>query len=579
MTFHSQSWNEIEDQLQTILVDPKVPRCFKRACTWSALALSVRVAARQREQQARRVWRLQDQVGEHESASWTLVSELQRLREERDQAAAQLLSTQVALQEAMDEREILRGRLLQAERSAMAVVPEPTMEHRRTSLWSLEEEELEELVFRESQNRSHLQAQMTILSCVPGLPSSWVQAVHPFLRMPVLHPLPLNAPFSLGVPYSTPVPCSVLMDTGATAAAMATALPHIPPSGIYPAGLWVTLGSQETIAPTWDQICHRENECSEVLQDLSHLTDNVSHSEEEDPEKSQGTSLHGDSSKNSHKENNAKPQMMAATEKKNLVIHQKTPAVEVNSNPSTKEESVMPQGIAAQGKKSSSTQKKCLGTSQKVADSKESICHNNKSVSVTISKETDTSGNKTTPSLKKYPGILLRKPDLGNKVSCNKKDDTKTHQRVANLGEGIRNVQKEDTFQQMTRLATGGSPNEKKTQTVPQGTIRSQSQKEEPNKVQANHPGKCKSYFTNKGPKNQLAPKQKVKPPQEIKALESKQPQGTKSSDSKQHEKPLSHRSSVNSVCSSCKAVNRSCKGCYKCAKASAQLERKDVDP
>lgn len=298
-SFRSRSWNEIEDQLLTILVDPKVSRSLKRACTWSALALSVRVAARQREQQARRVSKLQDQLGERESASWTLVSELQRLREERDQAAAQLLSTQMALQEAMDEREILRGRLLQAERSALAVVPEPRTEYCRSSLWSSEEE----LEFIESQNMSHLAAQMPVLSCLPQLPSPWIQAAHSFLQMPVPHPLPLNEPFSLGFLHSTPVSCPVLMDSEATATDMTTGIPQISSSGIQPPGLQVTLEPQETIAPAWDQICHRQNECSEILQDVNHLADGISHSEEEGPEKPQGTSLHGDSSNNSPKTN------------------------------------------------------------------------------------------------------------------------------------------------------------------------------------------------------------------------------------------------------------------------------------
>ncbi|XP_052026292.1 testis-expressed protein 13D [Apodemus sylvaticus] len=577
MTFRSRSWDEIEDQLHIILVDPKVSRSLKRACTWSALALSVRVAARQREQQARRVWRLQDQVGERESASWTLVSELQRLREERDQAAAQLQSTQIALQEAMDEREVLLGRLLQAERSALAVVSERRMEHRRTSLWSFEEEELEEVEFRNSQNMSHLEAQIPTLTCRPGLPTSCVQTVHPFLRMTVPHPLPLNAPLSLRSPYSTPVPCPELMDSEATSTAMATGLPQIAPSGIHPPGMWFTLGSQETIAPAWDQICHRQNDCSDIPQDISHLADSISHSEEEGPEKPQRTSLHGASSNKRHKEKRAILQMMAATEKKNLVMYQKTAAVEVNSNHSIKEESVMPQAIAAQGKKTSSTQKKCPGISRRVAGLKESNSHNTKCVSITPH-ETDHQGNKNTPTLKKYPGILLRKADLGNIVSYNQKENAKTLQRVTSLGEGTRNCQKEDTFHHMTRLPAGGNPNEKK---MPQGTSKSQSQsqKEDPNRFQANHQGKGKSYFMNKCPKNQLAPKQKVKQPQGIKSLETKPPQGTKYSESKQQEKPLSHHMSVNWICPSCKAVNRSWyKSCYKCAKASAQLERKHVD-
>ncbi|KAF3812626.1 hypothetical protein GH733_019428 [Mirounga leonina] len=82
VTFRSRPWNEVEDQLRTVVADPQVPRTTKRACAWSALALSVRVAARQREQQAHRVRRLQEQVEEREMATWALASELQRLRGE-----------------------------------------------------------------------------------------------------------------------------------------------------------------------------------------------------------------------------------------------------------------------------------------------------------------------------------------------------------------------------------------------------------------------------------------------------------------------------------------------------------------
>uniref|UniRef100_A0A4X1W6L9 Testis-expressed protein 13 A-D N-terminal domain-containing protein n=1 Tax=Sus scrofa TaxID=9823 RepID=A0A4X1W6L9_PIG len=119
LTFRSRPWNEIEDELQSILADLQVPRTVKRACVWSALALSVRVATRQREQQARRVRRLQEQVGERETAAWALASQLQRLREEREEMIKQLRSTRSDLQQALNEREVLRGQLLRAERQPL----------------------------------------------------------------------------------------------------------------------------------------------------------------------------------------------------------------------------------------------------------------------------------------------------------------------------------------------------------------------------------------------------------------------------------------------------------------------------
>ncbi|KAH0517984.1 Testis-expressed sequence 13B protein [Microtus ochrogaster] len=611
MTFRSRSWNEIEDHLHTILVDPKVPRSLKRACTWSALALSVRVGARQREQQARRVGRLQEQVGERETASWTLASELQRLREERDQAAAQLVSTQTALQEAMDEREILRGRLLQAERSALPYVPEPKTQQGSASVWSLEEEWRS----REAQTMPSLEAQMPVppvSSYLPGLPGPWVQSVQPFLQMPVPHPLPLNTRIPLPFPYSTPVPCPLVMESGATTAAMATVVPQIAPAAIYPPGMWVSMGSREATASACGQTFHRHSEYPENLQDVSHLGNSVSHCEE-GSKKPQGTPSHGDSSNNNHKESHVTSQMKVATEKKNPVKDQVTTALEVNSNHSIKEEQVMLQGMTSQKNETSCTKKNYPGNPKKVVGLKDSVSHSTKEDSVTL-QETVTQVNKTSPTLKKYPGILLKRPDLRSCVSSEQKEDPKTSQGKAALGEDNTN-----TFQQMTTLTTDASPSLEKDE----GTGKSQGQKEEPNSFQASPLRKSKSYSMNKCPSKQLPPKQNIKQPQEVKpfeymqpqgvrvfesiqpqrvqafesmqpqrvmafdstqpqgvtAFEFKQAQGEKSFETKQQEKPLSY-TPANWVCSLCKAVNRSwCKGCFKCAKGCAQLERKDFHP
>ncbi|CAH6780206.1 testis-expressed protein 13C-1 [Phodopus roborovskii] len=581
MTFRSRSWNEIEDQLHAILVDPKVPRSLKRACTWSALALSVRVAARQREQQARRVGRLQDQVGERETASWTLASELQRLREERDQAAAQLVSTQTALQEAMDEREVLRGRLLQAERSALPDIPEPRMGNCRAAVWSFQNEEQEGLRSRVVQtipNGEDQRAISSVLSYVPGLPGPWVQTVHPFLRMPVPNPVPLNAQFPLGFPYSTPVTCPIVMESGATAAAMATVVPQMTPTAIYPPGMWVTPRSREAMASAWGQLCHRPNECSDTHPDGNHLGESVSH-REEGPEKHCGIHVHGDSSNNNHKESHVISQV-TATEKKNPMKDQVTASLEVNSNHSLKEKSVMPQGMDTQDNKTSYTQKPYPGIPRKVVALKDSIGHNTKEDSVSP-QETATQVNKTSAILKKYPGILLRKPDLGCSLSCKQKEYQKSSQVTDTLGEDHRSWQKENTIniQQMIPLATGESPSAKKDQVMLQGNGKNQSQREEPNRFQAMSLGKSKSYSVNKYSSKQQPPKQKTKQPLGVKAFEPKQAQGAKSPEIKP-EKPLLHHTPVNWVCSSCKTVNRSwCKGCYKCAKAGAQFGRKDFDP
>ncbi|XP_049729184.1 testis-expressed protein 13D-like [Elephas maximus indicus] len=111
-------WNHVEDQLRAIVSDPRVPRTFKRACTWSALALSVRVVSRRRVLQERRVRHLQEQASQREAATWALASELQHLRKECVDIILQLRQTQADLQQSLDESEVLRGQLLQAKRSA-----------------------------------------------------------------------------------------------------------------------------------------------------------------------------------------------------------------------------------------------------------------------------------------------------------------------------------------------------------------------------------------------------------------------------------------------------------------------------
>uniref|UniRef100_UPI00403887FC testis-expressed protein 13C-1-like n=1 Tax=Callospermophilus lateralis TaxID=76772 RepID=UPI00403887FC len=91
MAFHSCPWNKVEEWIRTVVVDFQVPRDLKRECTGSALALGMRVVARQREQQGHRACLLQDQLEEGEAACWALASELQWLCEDSDDATTQLL--------------------------------------------------------------------------------------------------------------------------------------------------------------------------------------------------------------------------------------------------------------------------------------------------------------------------------------------------------------------------------------------------------------------------------------------------------------------------------------------------------
>ncbi|XP_028641570.1 testis-expressed protein 13C-1-like [Grammomys surdaster] len=117
LTFRSRPWKDIEDGLKSVVVDTHVPRSIKRACAWSALALGVRVAVRQREKQLRRVQQLHDQVEEHEAATWTLATDLQRLREERDEVVSELRSAKDNLKQVMLERDMLQRRLVEFELS------------------------------------------------------------------------------------------------------------------------------------------------------------------------------------------------------------------------------------------------------------------------------------------------------------------------------------------------------------------------------------------------------------------------------------------------------------------------------
>nr|XP_040143518.1 LOW QUALITY PROTEIN: testis-expressed protein 13C-1-like [Ictidomys tridecemlineatus] len=138
LTFPSRPWNEVEDNLQSFMADPQAPRAINRACAWSSRALGVRVArTRQRELQARRVRRLRGQVEECEGAAWALASELQRLREERDDVVSQLQSARDDLKQALGERDALRERLIQLELS-QEVAPESPDEPHRIGAWPVD---------------------------------------------------------------------------------------------------------------------------------------------------------------------------------------------------------------------------------------------------------------------------------------------------------------------------------------------------------------------------------------------------------------------------------------------------------
>ncbi|XP_035872254.1 putative testis-expressed protein 13C [Phyllostomus discolor] len=315
--FRSQPWNEIEDQLRAVLTDPQVPHNLKRAYTWSALALSVRVAARQREQQVPQVRWLQQRVQEREATSWVLASQLQQLCKERDQVASSLQRALATLQETMDERDVLCHRLHQVQRSAQANLPPRAIKPVRreqqhgATAWPVSAEEQGEVVATGAHSIPHLETQMASLGTdlyMPRPSSAWAQAMHqplprpslprlPLTRLPlprpVPHPFPVHAPFPMGFPYSTPLPPPpppppVVMEAegavaGMAAAAAGTGVPQIPPLGMYSPGLSTAVGTQEVMGPLTDQSSYGPCGYPETLQGGSSLGDSTDHSQDKDP--------------------------------------------------------------------------------------------------------------------------------------------------------------------------------------------------------------------------------------------------------------------------------------------------------
>ncbi|KAI4000925.1 TEX13 family member D [Homo sapiens] len=293
VAFRSRPWNEVEDSLQAIVADSQVPRAIKRACTWSALALSVRVATRQREELLHHVRRLQRHAEERQATSWALTSQLQQLRLEHEVAATQLHLAQAALQQALNERDGLYGRLLQIERFPQAaplaheIMSGPQAEQNGAAACPLATEQQSDMVAM----GTHANAQMptpTDVLYVPGPLSPWAQGMQP--PLPVPHPFPHPPPFPMKFPSLPPLPPAVV--TGAEAAAVPL---QMPPTEIHPPCPWPAVGFQEEMAPLWYQRSYIQEEDSKILQGSFPLGDSRSHSQGEGSERSQRMPLPGDS--------------------------------------------------------------------------------------------------------------------------------------------------------------------------------------------------------------------------------------------------------------------------------------------
>ncbi|XP_060038632.1 testis-expressed protein 13D-like [Erinaceus europaeus] len=263
VAFRSRPWNEVEDRLLTVVANPQVPRALKRACTWSALALSVRVGAREREQQTCWLRQLQKQVEEREGAAWALASELQRLREEREDMASQLRGARDHLQQALSERELLRGQLIQAERWAQThqapweAVPRPPGGQLGPETWAMGAGEHNTALDPEVQcgqdGNAQVGANATGMFYVPGPPNPWVQVVQPPPPVLLPTPCPVGPPVApMAFPCHPPPP----------EAAGGAAYPPQMPLGV--AGLpteWPA-ATQEHMAPQWNQRNQGQRECS-----------------------------------------------------------------------------------------------------------------------------------------------------------------------------------------------------------------------------------------------------------------------------------------------------------------------------
>ncbi|KAM4818380.1 testis-expressed protein 13D [Thomomys bottae] len=302
VAFRCRSWKEIEDQLRKIVADPQVPRSRKRSYAWSGLALGVRAIVRQRDQQTRRVRRLQKQVEDRKVASKALATELRRLRAERDEAAAQLRFTQAAVQRAMDEREVLCGRLLQAERSALEdsdplfqrLIRGLRNEKYRCMSWPVGEEKQSESVDKGAQGKLSVTASKPMSGTLLHVSESsapWNQAMQ-------LYPQPGSQQFTLNKPLSGEFTCSttlsspILMEpetAATTSRAVLAVTSQSSPGRSYLTSSSVALWPQKEKAPLWVKTSHGKVNHPKNQQADCHLGESRSHSPEKKSKKPHDT--------------------------------------------------------------------------------------------------------------------------------------------------------------------------------------------------------------------------------------------------------------------------------------------------
>ncbi|XP_006894188.1 PREDICTED: testis-expressed sequence 13A protein-like [Elephantulus edwardii] len=196
----SLHWPEVENRLQAILGDPRLPRSTKRVCAWSTLALGVRFAARQQAKQKHRIKKLESQVVKSE---WTLAMELQRMQKEQEELTVQFRHTLDDLQQSLEERQVILRRLFESGKSAQGVVRENQAKKQWTN--RSPHESMEQGVMVAVGGKGICGAWAQTSKSGPPLPVRSPEALgkgHKSLFAIVLHPYSYPARFSMACPYS-----------------------------------------------------------------------------------------------------------------------------------------------------------------------------------------------------------------------------------------------------------------------------------------------------------------------------------------------------------------------------------------
>lgn len=110
------SWGDMEKKLRDILTNSAISQRTKEACAWSALAQAVRFAKKQKQEDAAKVKKLQDQLEEQKLLTNALVGMVGRLRDnqgkEKEEVQSQLQQSLTVLHGVQEERNLLRNELL-----------------------------------------------------------------------------------------------------------------------------------------------------------------------------------------------------------------------------------------------------------------------------------------------------------------------------------------------------------------------------------------------------------------------------------------------------------------------------------